>query len=125
VESAQHAKQLSTKTSHEHDSVVLVLAGSAESDAFGALTTALDSAHTDAVTHAARLVVADIRGLEFATSSCLKAFVTWLQRVRELDDSHRYKVRFCSSPRHAWQRRSLTALAAFATDVVEVETEAS
>jgi len=89
------------------------------------LSTALAAAHDDALKSSAPAVIADLRGLEFASSSCLKAFVTWLQRVQELDATRRYKVKFRSNPRFSWQRRSLGALAAFASSVVEIETVAS
>ena len=118
-------RPLSTQTSHDGDSIVIVCTGSAESETFSDLAAALDAAHADAMKHSVRAVVADVRRLEFASSSCLKAFVTWLQRVRELDDNVRYKVRFRSNASHSWQRRSLGALAAFAVGVVEIETEAS
>ena len=97
--------------------------GSAESDAVDTLREVLDGLHIDVMNHPVPEVVADLRGLEFASSSCLKLFVTWLQRVQELDDEQRYVVRFRSNPRHLWQKRSLTALAAFAAGVVRIEAE--
>jgi hypothetical protein len=116
---------LSTNTTLDGATLVITCTGSAETDAFAELVTALDAVHNDAMRRSAPSVVADIRGLEFASSSCLKAFVTWLQRVQELDDEHRYKVRFKSNPRHSWQRRSLGALAVFAAGVVEIDADAS
>jgi hypothetical protein len=118
------SKLLSTTTSHDGGNVVITCLGSAETEALSTLASALDAVHKDAIETSAGSVIADIRGLEFASSSCLKAFVTWLQRVQELDDDHRYKVKFRSNPRHSWQRRSLGALAAFASGVVEIDTEA-
>ena len=97
--------------------------GSAESDELEALSKVLDVLHADVVTASVRKVTADIRALEFASSSCLKAFVTWLQRVQELDDDQRYVITFRSSPRHSWQRRSLAVLAAFASGVVRIDAE--
>ena len=117
------SKLLSTTTSRDGDNVVITCLGSAETEALPTLAFALDAIHQDAIKCSAGSVIADVRGLEFASSSCLKAFVTWLQRVQELDDEHRYKVRFRSNPQHSWQRRSLGALAAFAAGVVEIETE--
>jgi hypothetical protein len=114
---------LSTTASRDGQQVVLVCSGSAESESVDALTRALDDAHATAVGAAATTVVADLRGLEFATSSCLKVFVSWLQRVQKLE-SNRYKVVFRSTPTYSWQRRSLGALAAFAKDIVEIRSEA-
>lgn len=116
---------LSTSSTRDGDRIVLTCSGSAESESLEALQRALESAHASATSGAVRSVVADIRGLEFATSSCLKVFVSWLQRVQELDQAARYKVVFQSAARHSWQRRSLGALAAFAGDIVEIQTEAT
>jgi len=104
--------------------MVLTCSGSAETEALESLNAVLNGLHQDVVSNSTRNVIADVRGLEFASSSCLKAFVTWLQRVQELDDSHRYQILFRSNPSHSWQRRSLGALAAFASGVVRIESEA-
>jgi hypothetical protein len=116
---------LSTVTTHDGAAVVLTCRGSAETRAFSELSAALDAVHRDALYRAAEEVVADVRALEFASSSCLKAFVTWLQRVLALDDAHRYKICFRSNPQHSWQRRSLGAFAEFAGEVVRIEAEPS
>ncbi len=122
---ASRSTPLSTTTSRNGDAVVIVCSGSAETETFADLSAALDGAHRDAVANGAKAVVADVRALEFASSSCLKAFVTWLQRVRELGEGKRYKVQFRSTARYSWQRRSLGALAAFAVGFVEIDTEAA
>jgi hypothetical protein len=116
---------LSATTSHDGTNVVITCTGCAETEVLPELAAALDAVHTDAMKRSASTVIADIRDLEFASSSCLKAFVSWLQRVQELEDHQRYKIRFRSNPRHSWQRRSLGALAAFAAGVVEIETVGS
>lgn len=116
---------LSVNVSRESASLVVTFVGSAETDAFDSLASTLDKVHGDATSSAMKTVVADIRGLQFASSACLKAFVAWLQHAQELDDAHRYKVLFKSNPRYSWQRRSLSALKAFAAGVVEIEPEAS
>ena len=118
---AYGAQLLSAETSDDGTNLVLVCAGSAESESSGKLFSMLEGLHERAIGRAARAVVADIRELEFAASSCIKAFVSWLQQIQQLDDEHRYKVRFRSNPRYAWQQRSLNALAAFAAGVVEIE----
>lgn len=116
---------LSTSSTRDGDRIVLTCSGSAESDSIAALQAALETTH-DSATHATvHSVVADLRGLEFAASSCLKVFVSWLQRVQKLDTTERYKVVFRATAQHSWQRRSLGALAAFAADVVEIHTEAA
>jgi hypothetical protein len=120
----QESSTLATSTSLEGEVVTFTCKGSAETHTLSSLSAVLDGLHSDAVNRSARTVIADVRGLEFASSSCLKLFVTWLQRVIELDDDKRYKIKFRSNPAHSWQRRSLGALSAFAAGVVTVETEA-
>jgi hypothetical protein len=116
---------LDTTTSRSGDRLTLTCNGSAETDAWRSLHDVLTDVHDEAVRTTTRTVIADVRSLEFASSSCLKEFVTWLQRVQELDDEKRYRVVFKSDPRHSWQRRSLGALAAFASGVVRIESEPS
>lgn len=99
---------------------VVTLVGAAEGPAIPELGKALSRVHDQAVAAKKREVLVDLRDLEFATSSSLKAFVTWLQGVHELAPEARYRVVFQSSPRHHWQARSLHALKAFAGDVVEI-----
>lgn len=108
-------------TAREGDVIVLTCTGSAESEALGELASTLEQLHASAMKTSAEEVIADIRDLTFASTPCLKAFVLWLQRVQELDDENRYRVRFRSDPKHSWQRRSLNALRAFASGVVEIE----
>jgi hypothetical protein len=114
---------LSTSSARDGTTLVLTCIGSAETEALDTLSQALSGLHEDAVRDEVRTVIADIRSLEFASSSCLKVFVTWLQRVSELDDTRRYRIVFRSNPAHSWQRRSLGALAAFASGVVQIESE--
>ena len=107
----------------QNDTLLLTFTGSAETEAFDELASALANVHSQATSAPTKRVIADVRGLDFASSACLKAFVAWLQNAQELDDSHRYKVLFKSNPRYSWQKRSLGALKAFAAGVVEIETE--
>lgn len=117
--------ELRTESSRDGDTVRLTCSGSAETSELEALTRAVEELHRDALASSARTAFADVRALVFTTSSCLKVFVTWLQQVLELDEARRYRVVFVSNPRYSWQRRSLPALAAFASSVVEIRTEPS
>src|SRR5262249_20624742 len=63
-------------------------------------------------------VYVDFRSLGFITSTCFKAFVTWIDHLK---DHTRYQVRFASQDGQAWHRRSLSALRALAPDLVTVE----
>jgi signal transduction histidine kinase/CheY-like chemotaxis protein len=73
---------------------------------------------TEAVRLSLPQVFVDFRGLGFITSTCFKTFVTWIDHVK---DHKRYRVRFASPDGQAWHKRSLTALQAFAPDLVTVE----
>jgi hypothetical protein len=117
------ASQLRVGLSEDGGVLTLTCMGNAESASFEELEHALASLHTKTVEGCGKGVVIDWRELAFATSSCLKLFVSWLQRVVELDDHQQYRVQFKSNAKHAWQRRSLTALRAFASGVVEVQIE--
>jgi hypothetical protein len=99
----------------------VTLEGCADSRVMSEMMTLLGDVH-DAALHArASEVVVDFRGLEFMNSSCFKAFVTWLSRVRDLEPGAQYRIRFLSDKSKHWQRRSLDALRSFAIDLVQVE----
>lgn len=63
-------------------------------------------------------VFVDFCSLGFMTSTCFKAFVTWIDHVK---DHRRYRVCFASQDGQTWHRRSLSALQAFAPDLVTIE----
>jgi hypothetical protein len=64
-------------------------------------------------------VTCDFRRLSFMNSSCFKAFVVWIDTVKNAAQS--YRIRFLTDPEMHWQRRSLEALRRLATSVVSVE----
>lgn len=100
--------------------IELTLAGAAEGPVHE-LASALTSVHERALAAKAREVIVDLRALEFATSSSLKAFVTWLQSIHELPAETQYRVIVRSSAEHSWQTRSLRALKAFAGELMDVQ----
>jgi signal transduction histidine kinase/CheY-like chemotaxis protein len=63
-------------------------------------------------------VAVDFCRLGFITSTCFKAFVTWIDHLKEHEE---YRVRFVSQDGQAWHKRSLSALRAFAPDLVTLE----
>lgn len=111
---------LTATTSSEGTTMVVRWDGSAEGDAFEPLQALLAGIHDQLVASHARDVIADLGGLEFATSSCLKAFATWLARVQDLAAPDRYTIRFRPNPTYSWQARSLPALQAFAGEVMQI-----
>jgi hypothetical protein len=62
-----------------------------------------------------------IAPLEFMNSACMKLFVNWVSDILDAPEEKRYRLRFRSNPEIRWQKRSLTALQCFTTDVVAVE----
>lgn len=113
---------LQIEVSQVSGNVVVTLSGAAEGASIEELGKALAHVHEQAV-GSAREVVVDLRALEFATSSSIKAFVTWLQSIHELEPEVRYLAVFVSTKRHPWQERSLRALKAFAGDAMTVRDE--
>ena len=92
------------------------MSGTADAGTKGALDNLFENVHRCAITIQARTVHVDLRTLEFMNSSSLKAFLTWLLNVR--DGAVDYKVEIRTSPSTYWQRRSVSALVAFAPEHV-------
>jgi hypothetical protein len=109
-----------TKISVNGTTVVATLHGSAESDNFEQVAAFVRDLEAQVTLASANRVVADLRDLEFATSSCLKVLAGWLIDLE--DRSAPYDVEFVTSTQHGWQRRSLHALATCAPSVVQVTT---
>ena len=65
-------------------------------------------------------VTCDFRQLSFMNSSCFKAFVVWIDTVKNAARS--YRIRFLTDPEMHWQRRSLEALRRLAIQIVTLET---
>ena len=116
------ALQFNVQSSVLSGEVRLKLSGTADADVLPALNSAIGAAHLQAAQGHLERVVVDLRALEFMNSSCFKVFVSWLSEVRQL--AQPYRVRVLSNPERHWQRRSLAALTAFASGLVEVETSA-
>jgi hypothetical protein len=113
---------IKTATRNEGNGLVLVVEGAAESDSMDKLAAAIEDADQQAKSSQAQRIVADIRTLEFCTSSCLKVFATW---VVEQPTPAPYKIVFLSNPAHSWQRRSLKALTMCAPEIASVEESGS
>ena len=79
----------------------------------------LQQVHAEAERLGLTEVTCDFRKLSFMNSSCFKAFVVWIDALKNAPDG--YKIRFLTDPEMHWQRRSLEALRRLATTVVTVE----
>jgi hypothetical protein len=99
--------------------LLLTFAGTGDVAAIELLGTYLKQVHGEAERLAASEVVCDFKALSFMNSSCFKAFVVWIDTVKNAPK--RYGIRFLTAPNLAWQKRSLEALRRLATDVVSVE----
>ena len=79
----------------------------------------LKQVHAEAERLSLTEVTCDFRKLSFMNSSCFKAFVVWIDTVKNAAQT--YRIRFLTDPEMHWQRRSLEALRRLATTVVSVE----
>lgn len=118
----KEAEQIIMRARLADGSIVVSLAGTADTAVREPLEEFFTQVHSEAVRLTTPTVVVDLRELEFMNSSCLKVFVAWLARLRELEAPAQYKVCFRSNPKLLWQRRSLAALSCFAIDLVTIET---
>lgn len=75
--------------------------------------------HAEALRLEVTEVTCDFRKLSFMNSSCFKAFVVWIDTVKNAPRG--YRIRFLTEPSMHWQRRSLEALRRLASNVVTVE----
>ena len=80
----------------------------------------LKQVHDAAILQRLLEVSCDFRKLTFMNSSCFKAFVVWIDSVKNL--AAPYKIRFLTDPNIHWQRRSLEALRRLAIQIVTLET---
>ncbi|HEY4159128.1 MAG TPA: hypothetical protein VGM29_13560, partial [Polyangiaceae bacterium] len=89
--------------------------GSGDMHAMAPLSDYLRRTHEVATNLGLLEVACDFRKLTFMNSSCFKAFVVWIDSVKNLPAP--YKIRFQTDPTIHWQRRSLEALRRLAINV--------
>lgn len=93
--------------------------GTGDVAAIELLSSYLKLVHAEATRLKLPEVVCDFRKLSFMNSSCFKAFVVWIDTVKNTDPP--YRIRFLTSASLHWQKRSLEALRRLASSVVTVE----
>jgi hypothetical protein len=108
-------------TSVEGGTVTVRLSGNADMSAQMALSVALRQVHSEALRIGVSEVVCDFGDLYFMSSSCFKAFVTWVTNLIAVSPNKQYRLRVRSNRQLAWQRRSVEALRCLADKVVIVE----
>lgn len=97
----------------------VTFSGTGDVAAIEALGSYLKQVHAEAERLGLTEVTCDFRKLSFMNSSCFKAFVVWIDTVKNA--ARVYRIRFLTDPEMHWQRRSLEALRRLATAVVSVE----
>jgi hypothetical protein len=95
---------------------VVKLTGNGDADAVSPLDRSLSQLHQKMTEASLQSVMVDFGELYFMNSSCLKAFVSWIYKVRTLGSP--YKIRLQLNPRQRWQRRGLEPLQRLAPAVV-------
>ena len=103
----------------EDGKLTVSFSGTGDVAAIELLASYLKRVHAEAERLAVSEVICDFRRLSFMNSSCFKAFVVWIDTVKNA--ARAYRIRFLTDPEMHWQRRSLEALRRLATDVVSVE----
>ena len=114
-------QSFSASAGQDGPSVRLRFSGSADMEVHAQLAQFLEHLHAKLAEMGIKRVVADIRGLYFMNSSCLKLFVVWLGRAAKLTEDDRYRVVFVMDPKLQWQRRTLEAMQAFAPAAMEIQ----
>jgi hypothetical protein len=97
----------------------IVFSGTGDVAAIEILGSYLKQVHAEAERLNLNEVTCDFRKLSFMNSSCFKAFVVWIDTVKNAKRG--YLIRFLTDPDMHWQRRSLEALRRLAASVVSVE----
>jgi hypothetical protein len=105
--------------SFENEGLSVAFEGTGDVAAIELLSAYLKRVHAEAQRLGVAEVTCDFRKLTFMNSSCFKAFVVWIDLLKNSPDG--YKIRFLTDPEMHWQRRSLEALRRLATGVVSVQ----
>lgn len=103
------------------DTLRLAFSGVADLDAVAGLGALLPKVHQQAALHDVREVQFDFCALEFMNSSCFKALVTFIDNAKTV--SATYRIRFITTSKHYWQRRSLEALRRLAMGIVLIQSD--
>lgn len=103
----------------DEETLTVTFTGTGDVAAIELLGDYLKRLHREAERLLVAEVACDFRQLSFMNSSCFKAFVVWIDTVKNASRS--YRIRFLTDPGMHWQRRSLEALRRLATEVVSVE----
>jgi len=114
----------SFQASLEGTRIRVVLSGSADAEVQPLLPPTFRTLHAEAQRLMVREVLVDVHELFFMSSSCFKAFVSWMDLLNGRT-APAYQVHFIRHSNLSWQARSLDALRrmALASVVVDVFVE--
>jgi hypothetical protein len=118
---AMQESDFAAQASSSNRRVQVRLTGTADLNVKSQLDRFLHDVHSQAQRCVAEEVTVDVRELEFMNSSCLKSFVWWISTVQEQAGDGKYRIVFVSSPSVYWQRRSLSALACLANEIISIQ----
>jgi len=118
---AMKGNNFTARASTRDRCIEVSLTGTADLTVSSQLDNFLRDVHIEAQRCLAQEVTVDVRQLEFMNSSCLKSFVRWICAVQEQVDPGKYRIVFVSSTSVGWQRRSLSALASLANEIVSIQ----
>jgi hypothetical protein len=107
-----------TSTRRVGEQLQIAFFGEAETSVRDRIHQLLTRADAEARRLGVTTVCIDFCELGFMSSSCFKAFVTWIDQAKQ---GGSYRITFVSSERHPWHRRSLSALRGFAPDLVTTD----
>ena len=87
-------------------------------DALPAFESFISKLHAYLPTVPDQQVVVDVKNVYYMNSATIKCLVTWIMKVRDLNENARYFVAFATNTQFAWQKRSLAAVQRLAPDIV-------
>lgn len=105
----------------ESSSLRMALTGTADLTVQQQLGPFLEAVHSCATNHLASSVLVDLNGLGFINSSCLKAMVSWIFKVRTEGKERQYQIVFLTDPKAQWQQRSFHALSCMCAELVSIQ----
>jgi hypothetical protein len=95
---------------------VVRLSGNGDGEVVAPLDRTLKQLHDELVDASVRSVIVDLGELYFMNSSCLKAFVSWIYKVRTSGKPYQIRIQYNQNQR--WQQRGLEPLQRLAPAVV-------
>ncbi|MBN1698555.1 MAG: hypothetical protein JW881_13655 [Spirochaetales bacterium] len=79
--------------------------------------------HSAVVTSGFRIIVCDVRELDFINSSGIRCFLKWVMSILQVSSDKRYTIIFQISREMEWQEISLGFIKRLAPDCVKIESK--